>query len=92
MPNDAELIYVFGPKDEKGLQNYYLYCRRCHQVTVFVPPGCLSLLFLNLRHKAIGVLDPKEIYVATHTRGSPEQFGIFAEKIQEAMRQDGVIP
>jgi hypothetical protein len=92
MPNDSELIYVFGPKDESGLQHYYLYCRRCHHVSDFVPPGCLSMLFLQFRHRPVGTYDPAEIYAHTNQIGHPEQFGIFAEKIQDAMKQDGIIP
>jgi hypothetical protein len=91
MPNDSKLIYVWGPKDEAGLQHYYLYCRRCMKVSDLVPPGCLAMLFLQIRHKPVGVLDPKEVYDHCKRHGM-EQFGIFAEKIQAAMREDGVIP
>jgi hypothetical protein len=92
MPNDSELIYVWGPKDETGLQHYYLYCRKCYHVTDYVPAGCLSMLVLDFRHKPIGILNPREVYDPTHKIGRPEQFGVFAPKIQDAMREDGVIP
>ena len=91
MPNDSRLIYVHGPRDESGLDHYYLYCRSCHMVSDFVPSGCLGLLTLR-PFTCEGVMDPREVYADCHRLGTPEVFGIFAPKIQEAMRADGVIP
>lgn len=92
VPDESTFIYVYGPKDENGLQHYYLYCRTCHFVTDFEPPGCFAFLTGNLRHRPVGVLDPREIYRECLSRGTPEQFGIFSPKLQDAMREDGVIP
>ena len=88
MPNDSELILVWGhvegPNDNSpGLRHQYLYCRRCHMVTDMVPKGCLTPGM-----RPVAVMDPGASYGAV----SEEEFGIFAPKIQEAMREDGIIP
>jgi hypothetical protein len=54
-------------------------------ISDFEPPGCVSLLTLSL--KPVGFYDPVEVF-----RHSPTDFhGIFAGKIKEAMREDGII-
>jgi hypothetical protein len=88
MPNDSELIYEFGPKDETGLQHYLLYCRRCHKISDFIPPGCLSILFLQVKHTANGVMDPKEIYANAQQQGV---YQVFPDRIAQALRADGII-
>lgn len=84
-------MYVHAPPDETGLDHYYLYCRSCHMITDYVPSGCLGLLTFR-PFKPQAVLDPREIYSEAQRRGTPEVFGIFSPKIQEAMRVDGIIP
>lgn len=89
MPDDSKLILVNAPKDENGLNHYFLYCRSCHKVTDLEPAGCLGMLLgvftLNFT-KPVGVYDPVEVL-----QKHPEAFGIFAPKIQTAMRADGII-
>ncbi|MEX2399853.1 MAG: hypothetical protein WD423_03710 [Rhodothermales bacterium] len=85
MPNDDELMLVHGPKDESGIQHFFLYCRRCHRVSDLI--GSLNpLKFLTGKMKCIGTYDPREVQ-----QKAPEYFGIFAPKIQQAMRVDGAI-
>jgi hypothetical protein len=88
MPNDSEFIYEFGPKDESGLQHYLLYCRRCHKIADFIPAGCLALIFLQFKHTANGILDPKAVYERAMQMGIER---VFPERIEKALREDGVI-
>jgi hypothetical protein len=59
-------------------------------VTDFEPKGCLGMLFgvftLNF-DRPVGVYDPAEVL-----QKFPAAFGVFAPKMQQAMREDGVIP
>ena len=87
MPDDSKLILDHAPQDENGLNKIFLYCRRCHKATLFEPAGCLAMLFTFTIHSPLRVYDPVEIW-----QKAPETFGIFSPRIQNAMRQDGVIP
>jgi hypothetical protein len=33
----SKLLWVIGPKNEKGLQQYIVYCRLCRHMSVFIP-------------------------------------------------------
>jgi hypothetical protein len=85
MPDDSRCILVRGPRDKMGLDHFYAYCRQCHHVTDLIGAGCLGILMLR-PFECVGVIDPQEVE-ANHPYGT----GIFAEKLQDAMKDDGVL-
>ena len=92
MSDSDRLILVFGPKDENGLRQYFLYCRSCHEVSVYAPPGCLSLLLLRFHeYTPVRIVPPS--YVLDHFKhGMVDTTSLrYAPKILTAMREDGVL-
>lgn len=85
MPDDSRMILVRGHRDPNDLDHYYAYCRQCHQVSDFIGSGCLGILMLR-GFECVGVIDPRNV-----KEQHPEAIGMFDEKMQSAMRDDGVI-
>ena len=87
LPNDAELIYSLGPMGENGLQQYHLYCRRCKKVSVYEPPGCLSILLLSPKPQYMTTINPKSPVEAKYLFEN-----LVSPKIYSALVEDKIIP
>jgi hypothetical protein len=85
MPDDSRMILVRGARDHNDLDHFYAYCRQCHHVSDLIGAGCLGMLMLR-GFECVGVIDSRQV-----KEQHPEAMGVFAEKIQSAMRDDGVI-
>jgi hypothetical protein len=82
----SKLVAAYGPKDDDGLQMYFIYCHACNFVNIYKPGW-----FGNLKFNSY--LDTREVWNA-YQKGqmSRAEMGIFAGKIQEAMMADGMLP
>lgn len=82
----SRLVFAYGPKDQDGLLTFFIYCRSCHFINIY-KPGWVG----NVRFDSY--IDSKELCSA-HQSGTitREEMGFLAEKIQRAMKADGVLP
>lgn len=85
MPNDDALIMERGLTDLRGLNHFYLYCRRCHMISDSIGPTIIQL-FLGRKFDHQQILDPARMVAS-----DPRFLNILAPKIQQAMRADGII-
>lgn len=85
MPNDDALIMEQGPTDLRGLNHFYLYCRRCHMISDSIGPTIFQVL-LGKKFDHQQILDPAKMVAS-----DPQFLNILAPKIQQAMRADGII-
>lgn len=85
MPNDAALIIENGPTDDRGLNHFHLYCRKCHMISDSIGPSIIGLL-LGKKFDHQQILDPAKLIAS-----NPRLLICFSPKIQQAMQADGVI-
>jgi hypothetical protein len=82
----SKLMLAFGPKDDDGLQMYFIYCRCCQFINIYKPGWFGNTKFNSL-------LNAREVYTA-YQRGKMtlQEMGFIAGRIQRAMIEDGVLP
>ena len=82
----SKLVAAIGPKDDDGLQMYFIYCRACNHINIYKPGW-----FGNMKFNSF--MDAREVYKAYEGGNmSRQEMGIFAGKLQRAMIEDGVLP
>jgi len=82
----SQLVSAFGPKDEDGLQMYFIYCRACHAINIYKPGWIGNIKFDSL-------IDTRELFEAYKTgQIAHHEIGFIAGKIQRAMIEDGILP
>jgi hypothetical protein len=84
--DDFQYIASKAISDDTGLNQFHIYCRKCHKVSVIAPAGCLAMLF-GSKFEQRGVLDPALVYLNYGEAG----LMVFSQQIHAALLVDGVI-
>jgi hypothetical protein len=81
MPDDSKLILEKAYCDERNLDHWFLYCRKCHLITDMIGPTVWELL-RGKGFKCLASFDPTQEKCKSH---------YFSKKISNACKEDGVL-